>query len=88
MSSLFADRLIVKAEEEIHHYSDRFSSGTSRKKTDRYQTYSQPTEHASDIRLEIWPTSMETTKVAWAGQERLRKGLQLFTATGQGSEFL
>ena len=49
MSSLCADRLIAKAEEEINHRTDRFSSGTSHKKTDRYHPYSQPTKHAPDI---------------------------------------
>ena len=37
---------------------------------------------------EIRSTSMETAEATWAGHQRLRQDLQLFTATGQGTEFL
>ena len=71
MSSLFADHIIAKAEEQIHQHIDRLSSGPSHKKRSRYHPYNQPDKQAP----EIWSTSMKTVEPRKTEQERLRQGL-------------
>ena len=48
MSALFADHIISKAEEEIHHHKDKRTPGPARK-APRYHPYSQPNKpHQQD----------------------------------------
>ena len=42
MSALFPDHIISKAEEEIHHFEDKHTSGPSQRKPQRFHLYPQP----------------------------------------------
>ena len=64
MSSLFADHIIAKAEEQIRQHIDRLSSGPSHKKRSRYHPYNQPDKQAP----EIWSTSMSPERRSKKGR--------------------
>ena len=48
MSALFPDHMISKAEEEIHHFEDKRTSGPSQRKPQRFHPYAQPSRQQQE----------------------------------------